>query len=362
MQAMRMIEPTSNSDALASAEEAGLRYVSDEIPGITRRRAGSGFSYRDPRGERVTAERILARIRSLVIPPAWTDVWICPTANGHIQATGRDVRGRKQYKYHPDWQATRDLEKYTRTLAFARALPKIREAIAADLKGRKLDRRTVLATIVKLLETTLIRVGNREYAQQNKSYGLTTLRRRHVEIEGAKLEFDFLGKSGKQHVVRLSDRRIARILKQLQELPGQELFKYVDEAGECRIIDSADVNDYLREISGDNFTAKHFRTWAGTVLAAWALSELERIDSKAALRRNITAAVKKVASQLGNTPAVCRSSYIHPEILNAYMDGSLIDHLKNEIKAKLRKELTGLSSEETAVFVLLLNRLEKVSA
>lgn len=356
---MRMAEPSANSDAAASAEEAGLRYVSDEMPGITRRRAGSGFGYRDARGERVTAPRTLERIRSLVIPPAWTDVWICPTSNGHIQATGRDARGRKQYKYHPDWQTARDQEKFTRTLAFARALPKIRARVAADLKGRKLDRRTVLATVVRLLETTLIRVGNREYAEQNKSYGLTTLRRRHVEIHGATLEFDFLGKSGKQHVVKLSDRRTARILKQLQELPGQELFKYLDAEGEPHTVDSADVNAYLREIAEDDFTAKHFRTWAGTVLAAWALSEFERIDSKAAARRNITAAVKKVASQLGNTPAVCRSSYIHPEILNAYLDGSLIDHLKRKIRQTLRKELDGLTSEETAVFVLLLNRLER---
>jgi DNA topoisomerase-1 len=358
---MRMVEPTANSDAMLSAEEAGLRYVSDETPGITRRRAGTGFCYYDPHGSRVTSERTLKRIRSLVIPPAWTDVWICPSPTGHIQAIGRDAKGRKQYKYHPDWQAARDQEKFTRILAFARTLPKIRAAVAADLKGRKLDRRTVLATVVRLLETTLIRVGNREYAEQNKSYGLTTLRNRHVEIHGSTLEFDFLGKSGKQHVVRLSDRRVARILKQLQDLPGQELFKYLDANGVPHSVDSADVNAYLREISGDDFTAKHFRTWAGTVLAAWALSEFERIDSKAAVRRNITAAVKKVAGQLGNTPAVCRSSYIHPEILDAYMDGSLIDHLKREIKATLREELDGLSSEETAVFVLLLTRLEQAA-
>jgi DNA topoisomerase-1 len=346
---MRMVEPTANSDAMLSAEEAGLRYVSDETPGITRRRAGTGFCYYDPHGSRVTSERTLKRIRSLVIPPAWTDVWICPSPTGHIQAIGRDAKGRKQYKYHPDWQAARDQEKFTRILAFARTLPKIRAAVAADLKGRKLDRRTVLATVVRLLETTLIRVGNREYAEQNKSYGLTTLRNRHVEIHGSTLEFDFLGKSGKQHVVRLSDRRVARILKQLQDLPGQELFKYLDANGVPHSVDSADVNAYLREISGDDFTAKHFRTWAGTVLAAWALSEFERIDSKAAVRRNITAAVKKVAG------------YIHPEILDAYMDGSLIDHLKREIKATLREELDGLSSEETAVFVLLLTRLEQAA-
>lgn len=351
----------ASHDYIHSAEEAGLRHVNDDQPGYRRRRAGRGFCFCDTRGERITDPKILARIKALVIPPAWTNVWICPHPRGHIQATARDAKGRKQYRYHAEWQEARDREKFTRTLAFARALPGLRTAVASDMAGKPLERRTVLATVVRLLETTLIRVGNREYAEQNKSYGLTTLRNRHVEVNGTRLEFDFVGKSGKRHVVELTDRRVARIVKQLQELPGQELFQYVGDDGERRTIDSADVNDYLRQLSGNDFTAKDFRTWAGTVLAAWALSEFEKIDSKAAARRNITAAVKKVATQLGNTPAVCRSAYIHPEILNSYIDGSLLDHLKREIKETLSDELNGLSSEEAAVFVLLLNRLEKAS-
>ena len=350
----------ASHDYIHSAEEAGLRYVSDEQPGYRRRRAGRGFCFCDTHGERITDAKILRRIKALVIPPAWTNVWICPHPRGHIQATARDAKGRKQYRYHREWQEVRDKEKFTRTLAFARALPGLRNAVARDMGGRPLERRTVLATVVRLLETTLIRVGNREYAEQNKSYGLTTLRNRHVEVHGTHLQFDFVGKSGKRHVVELADRRAARIVRELQELPGQELFQYVAD-GERHTIDSADVNEYLRQLSGNDFTAKDFRTWAGTVLAAWALSEFEKIDSKAAARRNITAAVKKVASQLGNTPAVCRSAYIHPEILNSYLDGSLLDNLKREIKEALRDELNGLSSEEAAVFVLLLNRLEKAS-
>jgi DNA topoisomerase-1 len=347
-----------SQDYLHSAEEARLRYVSDDQPGYRRRRAGRGFCFCDMHGERITDPKILKRIKALVIPPAWTNVWICPHPRGHIQVTARDARGRKQYRYHPEWQEVRDREKFTRTLAFARALPELRKAVTRDMAGPPLERRTVLATVVRLLEITLIRIGNREYVEQNKSYGLTTLRNRHVAVNGTKLAFDFVGKSGKRHVAELTDRRAARIVKQLQDLPGKELFQYVGEDGERRTIDSADVNDYLRQLSGDDFTAKDFRTWAGTVLAAWALSEFEKIDSQAAARRNITAAVKKVAGQLGNTPAVCRSSYIHPEILNSYLDGSLVDTLKREIKETLRDELSGLSGEEAAVFVLLLNRLE----
>jgi DNA topoisomerase-1 len=352
----------ASPESLQSAEDARLRYVSDDKPGYQRRRAGKGFVYLDTRAARITDPKVIKRLSALVIPPAWTDVWICPHPRGHIQATARDAKGRKQYRYHPEWQEARDREKFTRTLAFARALPALRKAVAKDMGGSPLERRTVLATVVRLLETTLIRVGNREYAEQNNSYGLTTMRTGHVEVNGTRLQFDFVGKSGKRHVVELADRRVARIVKQLQELPGQELFQYVADDGERRTIDSGDVNDYLRELSSDDFTAKDFRTWAGTVLAAWALSEFEKIDSQAAVRRNITAAVKKVASQLGNTPAVCRSSYIHPEILNSYLDGSLLDNLKREIKATLRDELNGLSAEEAAVFVLLLNRLESAAA
>jgi DNA topoisomerase-1 len=345
-------------DPVQTAKDARLRYVSDDRPGITRRRAGKGFVYYGPDGQRVTDEATLARIGALVLPPAWNKVWICPHPRGHIQATGRDDRNRKQYRYHDEWAQARGQEKFTRTLAFARALPKVRARVEEDLRGKPLARRAVLATIVRLLETTLIRVGNREYAQANKSYGLTTMRNKHVEVNGTRLEFDFVGKSGKRHVVEVSHRRIANIIRSLQELPGQELFQYVDEDGERRTVDSADVNAYLRDIAGEEFTAKDFRTWAGTVLAAWALSEFEKIDSAAAARRNITAAIKRVASQLGNTPAVCRSSYIHPEILTCYMDGSLIEHLRGEIKATLAQDMAGLTSEEAAVLVLLLKRLE----
>jgi DNA topoisomerase I len=345
-----------------TAKDAGLRYVSDEQPGIARRGAGRGFAYYDAAGKRVTDEEILKRIKALVLPPAWRDVWICPHARGHIQATGRDDKGRKQYRYHDEWAQARGQEKFSRTLAFARTLPKVRFAVEKDLKGKPLARKTVLATIVRLLETTLIRVGNKEYASTNKSYGLTTMRNKHVEVNGTKLHFDFVGKSGKRHVVDVAHPRIAKIIRSLQELPGQELFQYVGDDGARQNVDSGDVNDYLREICGDDFTAKDFRTWAGTVLAAWALCEFEKIDTKAAARRNITAAIKRVAAQLGNTPAVCRSSYIHPEILNCYMDGSLIDTLRGEIKAKLRRELDGLTSEETAVLVLLLKRLEDATS
>jgi DNA topoisomerase I len=348
----------ATDDHAQTAKAARLRYVSDDKPGITRRRAGKGFVYLDAEGKRVTDEATLKRIRALVLPPAWTDVWICPHPRGHLQATGRDDRNRKQYRYHDEWAEARGQEKFSRTLAFARALPRLRFKVEEDLRGKPLALRTVLATIVRLLETTLIRVGNREYAQANKSYGLTTMRNRHVEVNGARLHFDFVGKSGKRHVVEVSHRRIATIIRSLQELPGQELFQYVDEGGERRSVDSGDVNDYLRDIAGEEFTAKDFRTWAGTVLAAWALSEFEKIDSAAAARRNITAAIKRVASQLGNTPAVCRSSYIHPEILTCYMDGSLIEHLRGEIKATLMKDMAGLTSEEAAVLVLLLKRLE----
>jgi DNA topoisomerase I len=357
-----MTTATLEDPNIRTAKEAGLRYVSDEQPGISRRGAGRGFAYYDAKGERVTDEATLKRIRALVLPPAWKDVWICPHPRGHLQATGRDDRGRKQYRYHDEWAQTRGEEKFSRTLAFARTLPKVRFAVEEDLRGKPLARRTVLATIVRLLETTLIRVGNREYAEANRSYGLTTLRNKHVEVNGQKLHFDFVGKSGKRHVVEVAHPRIARIVRSLQELPGQELFQYVDEDGVRQTVDSADVNDYLREIAGEEFTAKDFRTWAGTVLAAWALSEFEKIDSKAAARRNITAAIKRVAAQLGNTPAVCRSSYIHPEILSCYIDGSLIDHLRGEIKETLRKELSGLTSEETAVLVLLLKRLEDANS
>ena len=350
---------TDPEAAAAAAEAAGLRYVTDSMPGITRRRAGKAFSYRDPRGRPITEPKELARLRALAIPPAWTGVWICPDPRGHLQATGRDARGRKQYRYHNEWRAIRDAHKFDRILIFARALPQIRARIDADLRRHGLPREKVLATVVRLLETTLIRVGNAEYARENKSFGLTTIRHRHVEINGSTIAFEFRGKGGKVHKVSTRDRRLARIVRACHELPGQELFKYFDEEGVRRDIDSADVNAYLQEITGEPFTAKDFRTWAGTVLASLALSEFESFDTKAAAKRNVTRAIEHVSNHLGNTVAVCRKSYIHPAILDSYLDGSLLEFLKGRVEQALREELDGLSGEEAAVLAFLQERLSR---
>jgi DNA topoisomerase-1 len=306
-----------------AAQDAGLRYVSDETPGIRRRRTGKGFSYIGPNGKPIRDPEQLARIKGLGVPPAYTDVWICPRPDGHIQATGRDARGRKQYRYHPRWREVRDAAKYDRMLAFGQALPAIRARVERNLSLPGLPRKKVLATVVRLLETTLIRVGNQEYARRNHSFGLTTMRDRHVKVAGSKLRFRFHGKSGKPHTIDLSDRRLARVVRSCQELPGQELFQYLDEDGARQTIGSADVNDYLREITGQDFTAKDFRTWAGTLLAAQALNEFQAFDSPAQARKNITRAIKIVAQRLGNTPSICRKCYIHPQLLDAYMSGSL---------------------------------------
>jgi DNA topoisomerase I len=355
-----VLAPETDSEAAAAAAEAaGLRYVTDSAPGITRRRAGKGFSYCDPRGQPVTAPEELARLRALAIPPAWTDVWICPDPRGHVQATGRDARGRKQYRYHDAWRTIRDAHKFDRILIFARALPQIRARIDADLRRHGLPRERVLATVVRLLETTLIRVGNAEYARENKSFGLTTIRHRHVEINGSTIAFEFRGKAGKVHKVSTRDRRLARIVRACHELPGQELFQYIDDEGVLRDVDSADVNGYLQEISGEPFTAKDFRTWAGTVLASLALSEFESFDTKAAAKRNITRAIEHVSNHLGNTVAVCRKSYIHPAILDSYLDGSLLEFLKGRVEEALREELEGLSGEEAAVLAFLQQRLSR---
>jgi DNA topoisomerase-1 len=350
---------TDPEAAAAAAKAAGLRYVTDSAPGLTRRRAGKAFGYRDPEGRPITAPQELARLRALAIPPAWTDVWICPDPRGHIQATGRDARGRKQYRYHNEWRAVRDAHKFDRILIFARALPQIRARIDADLRQHGLPREKVLATVVRLLETTLIRVGNAEYARENKSFGLTTIRHRHVEINGSTIAFEFRGKAGKMHKVSIQDRRLARIVRACHELPGQELFQYIDDEGERRDVDSADVNAYLQEISGEPFTAKDFRTWAGTVLASLALAEFESFDTKAAAKRNITRAIERVANDLGNTVAVCRKSYIHPAILDSYLDGSLLEFLKGQVEEALREELEGLSGEEAAVLAFLQQRLSR---
>ncbi len=310
-------------DPAASARAAGLRYVSDETPGIRRRRSGKGWSYLDPAGKTIADAEERVRINSLAIPPAWTDVWICPRDNGHIQATGRDARGRKQYRYHPAWRAVRDETKFGRMLAFAEALPAIRERVNADLSLAGMPREKVLAAVVRLLEVTLIRVGNDEYARANDSYGLTTLRGEHVDVEGATMHFRFRGKSGVEHDVGVRDRRVARIIARCQDLPGEALFEYLDEEGEPRRVSSDDVNDYLREATGHDFTAKDFRTWGGTVLALFSLRRMGAAADAPAAKKNIAEAVKQVARALRNRPATCRKFYIHPAILDAYTEGEL---------------------------------------
>lgn len=353
--------PAESINAAESARAAGLRYVSDEQPGIRRRRAGKGFRYIGVDGKTISDPAELERIKALGIPPAYNDVWICAQPDGHIQATGRDARGRKQYRYHPRWREVREESKYNRMLSFAAALPTIRARVEHDLALPGLPRAKVLATVVRLLETTAIRVGNTEYAKQNKSFGLTTMRDRHVSIEGTRLRFKFRGKSGKHHTINLQDRRLARIVKRCQDLPGQELFQYLDEQGQVLDIDSSAVNDYLREITGQDFTAKDFRTWAGTVLCAATLEELGACPSSKQAKKNIVRAVERVAERLGNTPAVCRKSYIHPAVMQAYLDGGLVDALAQRIEHEL-EESNGLREEEHAVVQFLQQRLAQEAA
>jgi DNA topoisomerase I len=349
-------------DAPAAAEQAGLVYVSDEEPGIRRRRSGKGFSFLNPDGTPVKDNETLARIKSLAIPPAYTDVWICADPKGHIQATGRDDKGRKQYRYHPRWREVRDSTKYERMLDFGKALPAIRQRIEADMAKRGLPREKVLATVVHLLENTLIRVGNTTYSKENKSFGLTTLQDKHVQVDGGKMRFQFKGKSGKIWNLQVKDRRIARIVKSCQDVPGQHLFQYLDDDGERHGVTSQDVNDYLREISGQDFSAKDFRTWAGTVLAAIALTEFESFDTKAAAKRNLRDAIERVSSRLGNTPAICRKCYIHPQVLDCYLEGDLVNQLKDQIEEDLRTELDALKPEEAAVMAFLHRRLTRDAA
>ncbi len=337
----------------ASAEEAGLRFVGDDEPGIIRQRSGKTFRYKSSSGASIRDGRTLARIRSLVIPPAWTAVWICARADGHIQATGRDARGRKQYRYHPDWTRVRDEAKFDRLIAFGKALPKVRRAISRHMSERGLSRRKVLATVAHLLDTTLVRVGNREYARDNKSYGLTTLQDRHVTFSGSELRFRFRGKTGKEWKLKLGDRRVARIVRSCQELPGQHLFQYEDEEGAIRQVASADVNDYIRSIAGAEVTAKDFRTWAGTVLAAMALGEFEPVEAEAAAKRNVRRAIETVAARLGNTPAICRKCYVHPEVLAAYLDGKLAKLLQKAPDKALKRAFAALPAEEAATLLLL---------
>jgi DNA topoisomerase I len=353
------VESGAVVDPREAAESAGLIYVSDEEPGIRRRKAGKGFTYVKPDGGTVKDPVTLKRIRSLAIPPAYTDVWICAKANGHIQATGRDAKGRKQYRYHARFREVRESTKYEHMLEFAKSLPAIRQKVAEHMALRGLPREKVLATVVHLLEATLIRVGNEDYAKQNKSYGLTTLRDRHVEVDGSELRFDFKGKSGKIWKLKVRDRRIAKIIRACQDLPGQDLFQYIDENGERQSVTSADVNAYLREITGRDVTAKDFRTWTGTVMAAWALTEFETFDSDAKAKKNIRAAIEQVSSRLGNTPTICRKCYVHPEVLNSYVEGSLLLQAKEEIEAELRDDLASLKPEEAAVLTLLEARLNR---
>ncbi|MCD2518526.1 DNA topoisomerase IB [Massilia sp. G4R7] len=354
-------EPTSAdnplSDPPAAARAAGLRYVHDDRPGIRREKKGDTVVYLDAKGEAVEDEATLGRIKSLVIPPAWTDVWICPQANGHLQATGRDARGRKQYRYHPKWRTVRDEVKYERMISFGQALPQIRAEVDRALALPGLPREKVLATIVYLLEATMMRVGNEEYARTNKSFGLTTLRNRHAKVDGSDVEFSFRGKSGVYHKVKVHDRRLARIIRRSRDLPGQELFQYIDDDGDTHSIDSSDVNDYLRTITGEDYTAKDFRTWSGTVLAALALQEFEKFDSEAQAKKNIVRAIESVAEKLGNTPSVCRKCYVHPVVLDAYLDGTVLETLRERTEEELKQDLHALQPEEAAVLAMLQQRL-----
>ena len=349
-------EPDENR---AAAESAGLVYVTDDMPGITRKKSGTGWRFVGPDGATIKDAAERERIEKIGIPPAYTDVWVCPSADGHIQATGRDVKGRKQYRYHPKWSETRDSAKYEHMVEFGKLLPGLRARVASDMAKRGFPRDKVLATIVNLLEVTLIRVGNEDYVKENKSFGLTTLRNRHVEVDGATLRFDFKGKSGKTWNLNLRDRRVAKVVKAIHELPGQHLFQYVDEDGHRQPVDSADVNAYLREITGHDVTAKDFRTWAGTVLASMALSEFEQVDNQAAMKKNVKAAIEKVASRLGNTPTICRKCYIHPHVLTSYLDGNLLADIKQEVEAELCEDADKLKPEEAALLGLLSRRISK---
>lgn len=347
-------------DPQDAAESAGLLYVHDDRePGITRRRSGKGWSFRTPDGTAIRDAATIERIHKLAIPPAYSDVWICPDPRGHIQATGRDDKGRKQYRYHAAFREVRDSAKYEHVTAFAEVLPRIRSTVKAHMALHGLPRKKVLATIVYLLETTLIRVGNEGYARQNQSYGLTTLEDRHVDAHGADLRFEFKGKSNKVWKLKVHDRRVARIVRACHDLPGQHLFQYLDHDGHQHAVSSHDVNEYLREITGRDVSAKDFRTWAGTVLAALALHEFGTIDSEAKAKKNVRAAIERVSSRLGNTPTICRKCYVHPEVVNSYMSGDLLLEVKEEVEAELRDDLPRLKPEEVAVLTLLERRLAR---
>lgn len=353
------------NDAVAIAQEmaaqGGLRYVSDTRPGFTRRKKGKTFAYFDQKNTPITDEKQIERINKIGIPPAYERVWICPYTNGHLQATGYDAKGRKQYRYHTRWREVRDENKFHHILKFGDTLPAIRKQVEKHLQLKGLPREKVLATVITLLEKTLIRVGNAEYAKKNNSYGLTTMRRKHVSIEGTKISFEFTGKSGKKWQVSVKDRRISAIVKRCADIPGYELFKYVAEDGTYKDVESADVNAYLKEITGENFTAKDYRTWAGTVLASIALTEFEKYDSEAQAKKNVVSAINHVAQQLGNTPAICRKCYIHPEIINAYITGELAKNINHEIDDTIKEEYASLMDEEIMVLAFLKNRLSPLA-
>jgi DNA topoisomerase-1 len=338
-------------EPIESAKEAGLRYVADATPGLERKTRGTGFRYIRPGGKIIRDRNELIRIKRLTIPPAWTDVWICPSPNGHLQATGRDARRRKQYRYHSLWREVRDSTKYDRMIAFGKALPKIRKRVQGDLKLKDLPRDKVIAAVVRLLETTLIRIGNDEYARENSSYGLTTMRNRHAKVSGARATFEFYGKSHRRHVISVDDPALAKIVKRCRDLPGYELFQYVDQDGQRQKLHSDDVNQYLREITGEDFSAKDFRTWSGTLLAFLALKQFAKFTSTRRAKRNVVQAIEAVARLLGNTPAICRKCYVHPAIIDSYLNGSWFRAMGQG--AKRKNAHAKLRAEELAVMALL---------
>jgi DNA topoisomerase-1 len=347
-------------DPEESSKLAHLRYVTDEKPGIRRKRWGRSFRYFDPEGNPIRDEKRLARIKSLAIPPAWREVWICPLSYGHLQATGRDAKGRKQSRYHPRWREVRDETKYERMRIFGEWLPRIRERVEHDLALPDLPREKVLATIVRLLETTFLRVGNEEYAKENHSYGLTTLRNKHVDVDGARVHFKFKGKSGRVQEVDLEDRRLARIVKRCLDLPGYELFQYLDDQGLPHSIEAADVNEYLHAITSQPFTAKDFRTWAGSVLACAMLRELRQFESATQAKKNVAQAVKQAAAQLGNTPAVCRKCYVHPGVIESYLDGAMAKAFEEQVERGIAHSPHALRREELDLLRLLEHAPEKL--
>jgi DNA topoisomerase-1 len=358
----KMQQPEIVLDPIESAKAAGLRYVSDASPGISRKRWRSKFRYLHPDGTVVDDEETLARIKSLVVPPAWKDVWICTSPKGHLQATGRDARGRKQSRYHPRWREVRDETKYERMMMFGSTLPTIRARVEQDLSKPGLPREKILATIVRLMEATLIRVGNAEYARQNQSYGLTTMRGKHVHVEGATVTFKFQGKSGVKHTIDINDRRLARIVQRCQDIPGYELFQYVDSDGTHHTVDSADVNEYVREASGQYFTAKDFRTWAGTVLACMMLQECEAFESETQAKKNVVEVIKAVAARLGNTPSVCRKCYVHPVVLDCYLSGAMMKRVEQRVEEESAEALEELRQEEVALMKLMRRQLALAAA